>query len=179
MAGGVTPELPGLDGHVPSRIACSICGGRYLPDEDHECEPSTIVRAPRPASGVPARGPRKPRSGPRESAIQDAIRRVLGAEDLRGEVVLWRNNVGTGERRGHFIRFGVGGPGGADLIGVYRSRAGAGVFLAVEIKSATGRQSEEQVRFANLVRSLGGEYAVLRSVDDARAWLAELRRRYG
>lgn len=117
--------------------------------------------------------------GPKESSIQDAIRVELGREDLRGEIVLWRNNVGTGEKRGHFIRFGVGGPGGADLLGIYRSSAGAGVFLAVEIKSATGRQSEEQVRFASLVRSLGGEYAVLRSVEDARAWVAELRRRHG
>lgn len=103
----------------------------------------------------------------KESQIQDAIRLALGREP---DLVLWRNNCGSAERRGHHIRFGVGGPGGADLIGIFRGR-----FVAAEIKSARGRQSEDQRRFQSLVQSKGGVYAVLRSVDDALAWLAELR----
>lgn len=102
-----------------------------------------------------------------ESQLQDAIRLELGRT---GEIVLWRNNCGVAEMRGHTVRFGVGSPGGSDLIGVYRGRA---VF--VEIKTATGRQSPEQKLFQQLVERHGGIYVVLRSVDDARAWLAALR----
>lgn len=98
-----------------------------------------------------------------ESQLQDAIRLALGA--VPG-LVLWRNNIGTAEIRGCPVKFGVGNPGGADLIGIYNGR-----FTAVEIKTPTGRQSPEQKRFENLVISRGGEYVILRSVDDAIAWV--------
>lgn len=103
-----------------------------------------------------------------ESQLQDAIRLELGRT---GELVLWRNNCGSAVMRNGFrVTFGVGNPGGADLIGIYRGRA---VF--VEIKTPTGRQSPEQRQFQQLVERHGGIYVVLRSVEDARAWLAELR----
>lgn len=102
----------------------------------------------------------------RERDIQDNIRLALGAEP---DLVLWRNNVGVGEVRGYKIRFGVGGPGGADLIGIFRGR-----FIAVEIKTTTGRQSEEQRVFQQLVEKKGGIYVVLRSAEEARAWLASI-----
>lgn len=101
-----------------------------------------------------------------ESHLQDQIRLALGR--IPG-LVLWRNNVGTAERRGYTIRFGVGGPGGADLIGLYKGR-----FLAVEIKTPAGRQSQEQRQFQQLVENLGGTYVVLRSVDEALAWSQSL-----
>ncbi len=99
-----------------------------------------------------------------ESALQDQIRLALSPTP---GLVLWRNNIGVAEMRGYKVRFGVGGPGGADLIGIYRSR-----FIAIEIKTPTGRQSPDQRTFQNLVESKGGEYVILRSVDDARAWIA-------
>ncbi|RPH65033.1 MAG: hypothetical protein EHM89_00060 [Acidobacteria bacterium] len=73
-------------------------------------------------------------------------------------------------RDGKPVRFGVGGPGAADLLGMFRGR-----FVAIEIKTPTGRQSPEQQRFEELVRRRNGIYVVLRSVDDAKAWLAQLR----
>lgn len=103
-----------------------------------------------------------------ESQLQDAIRLVLNHPDL----VLWRNNCGIAEMRGHRVRFGVGSPGGSDLVGVFRGRA---VF--VEIKTPTGRQSPEQRQFQQLVESKGGEYVIVRSIDDARAWLASISAR--
>lgn len=107
----------------------------------------------------------------KESTIQTAIRLELGRVE---GLVLWRNNSGMAMLSGgHRVRFGVG-DGGADLIGIYRGR-----FLAAEIKSASGRSSAKQKRFGELVRRLGGEHVVLRSVEDARVWLTELRRRYG
>lgn len=104
-----------------------------------------------------------------ESQIQDAIRLELGRRpDL---VVVWRNNIGNVEARtGYRISFGVGGPGGADLLGIdYRGR-----FVAIEVKTPTGRVSPEQRKFGELVEQRGGVYLVMRSVDDARAFLASL-----
>lgn len=98
-----------------------------------------------------------------ESLLQDHIRLALG--NIPG-LVLWRNNCGTAEVRGYRIKFGVANPGGADLIGLWNGR-----FVAVEIKTPTGRQSPDQVRFQQLVESKGGEYVILRSVEDAMAWV--------
>lgn len=102
----------------------------------------------------------------KESRIQDEIRLALGR--VPG-LVLWRNNVGLAEMHGRKVRFGVGGPGGADLIGVFNGR-----FVAVEIKTPTGRQSEEQRTFQQLVEKKGGIYVVLHSVDEALAWMETL-----
>lgn len=104
-----------------------------------------------------------------ESQLQDSIRLALGAVD---GLVLFRNNIGMAERGGHKIRFGVGGPGGADLIGLYRGR-----FVAVEIKTPTGRQTPEQRTFQQLVERLQGVYVVLRSVEEAWAWINDLAAR--
>lgn len=98
-----------------------------------------------------------------ESQLQDRIRLALGS--VPG-LVLWRNNCGTAGIRGYPIKFGVANPGGSDLIGIYNGR-----FTAVEIKTPTGRQSPDQVRFQKLVESKGGEYVILRSVEDALAWV--------
>lgn len=102
-----------------------------------------------------------------ESQLQDAVRLELGK---CREAVFWRNNCGVAEMRGGFkVRFGVGSPGGSDLIGVFRGRA-----IFVEIKTPTGRQSPEQKTFEQLVRGKGGIYAIVRSVDEARALLEQL-----
>jgi hypothetical protein len=105
----------------------------------------------------------------RESILQDSIRLALGREP---DLVLWRNNIGFDpERR---VRYGVGGPGGADLIGIFRGR-----LVAVEIKTETGRQSAEQREFEQLVKRKGGVYVVLRSEQQALEWIEEMRRAYG
>jgi hypothetical protein len=102
-----------------------------------------------------------------ESQLQDAVRLALGADP---ELLLLRNNIGKAEIRGRWVAYGVGGPGGADLIGIFRGR-----FVAVEIKTATGRQSPEQRMFQQLVERKGGVYVVLRSVEDAITWLESMK----
>ncbi len=102
-----------------------------------------------------------------ESQIQAAIRLALGAVP---DLVLFRNNIGNAIMRGGFrVAFGVGGPGASDLVGIYRGRA-----IFVEIKTPIGRLSPEQRRFRDLVTAKGAVYVVLRSVDEARAWLTEI-----
>lgn len=106
-----------------------------------------------------------------EGQLQDAIRLALGSDPA---LVLWRNNIGHAVmRHGARVTFGVGGPGGADLIGLFRGR-----FVAIEIKTPTGRQSPEQKQYEALVRRLGGEYAILRSVDEALSWLETMHRKH-
>jgi hypothetical protein len=100
-----------------------------------------------------------------ESQLQDRIRIALG---LIPGLDLSRNNVGSAEIRGYRVTFGLG-PGSADLIGHYRGR-----FVAVEIKTPTGRQAPEQRLYQQRIERNGGIYQILRSVDEATAWAASL-----
>lgn len=105
-----------------------------------------------------------------EQRIQQEIRLALG----RGDVRLWRNNVGSlRDQSGRMVRFGLA-PGSADLIGCRRMVIGdhhvgqeVAVFCAIEVKAAGGRASPEQLAFIDVVRQLGGLSGVARSVDDA------------
>ena len=94
-------------------------------------------------------------------AIHDAIART-------GKCLLWRHNSGGHGR----LRYGLG-VGGADLIGVIK---GSGRFLALEVKTATGRMTREQVAWHRAVTDAGGFAACVRSVDEALMALEEAMR---
>lgn len=106
-----------------------------------------------------------------EREIMHAVRDALG-KDRR--VVLWRNDIGAVDRvvngRKVHTRYGLA-VGSSDLIGivrmVYTDRPDVGRFVALECKTATGRITEEQDLFLNLVRRFGGFACVVRSVVDA------------
>lgn len=116
------------------------------------------------SGGYPARrGPRAP-GRVLENEIQRDIR--LAAGRAVPGCVLWRNNSGVAHQKdGSFVRYGVGGNGGADLIGMLRVGP-LGVFLAVEVKTETGRLSPEQRMYGELVANSGGVFIVARSVED-------------
>lgn len=109
-----------------------------------------------------------------ETTLQTKIRLALG---LVPGLVIFRNNVGTathvnpGTGREQRVAYGVGGPGGSDLIGCLRGR-----FIALEIKTEKGRVSAEQHGFLECVRANGGFAAIVRSVDDAVAAIERARR---
>jgi hypothetical protein len=110
----------------------------------------------------------------RESAVQVDVRLVYGQAD---GFVVWRNNSGIAEFNGQKVRYGVG-IGGADLLGV----APGGLFLAVEIKTLTGRLEPDQLRFLELVWQLGGVACVCRSEEQAKEQVRGIRegiRRHG
>lgn len=65
------------------------------------------------------------------------------------------------------IKFGL--VGSSDIIGLLRG----GRFLGIEVKTPTGRQSPEQVKFENMIRRMGGLYVLARSVDDVWEALRE------
>ena len=112
-----------------------------------------------------------------------------------GNVRLWRNNVGTGWagqatkvtpgnlraiatalrpgdvviRQGRPLHAGLC-VGSSDLIG-YRQVDGIAQFVALEVKSATGKATKEQVQFLDHINGAGGCAGIARSVDDAAAIL--------
>jgi hypothetical protein len=122
-----------------------------------------------------------------EHEIQQRILLACGSGSTR----LWRNNVGTGWagpatrvtagnlravaqglrpgdiiiRSGRPLHAGLC-VGSSDLIG-YRTIGGVAQFVALEVKTATGRVTPEQERFLNHIRSAGGCASVVRSVDAA------------
>jgi len=60
------------------------------------------------------------------------------------------------------IRFGLA-VGSSDIVGV----APCGRFLAIEIKTSTGRPTKEQLRFIEAVNNAGGISGIACSVEDA------------
>lgn len=95
-----------------------------------------------------------------ETAIMQRILLALGAHPA---CRIWRMNTGAlPDQHGRLIRFGV--PGMADIIGLLRP---SGRFLAIEVKTPTGRQSEQQRSFQRMVEAAGGLYVLARSVEEA------------
>jgi len=96
-------------------------------------------------------------AGVRES---DLMRLIQVRLSEAGHRVL-RNNVGMARTEdGRVIRYGLG-VGSSDLIGWTRT----GEFLAVEVKTPTGRVTPEQEAFLRAVSLAGGIGVVMRSVD--------------
>lgn len=91
------------------------------------------------------------------------LMRLIEMEASRLGHRLLRNNIGQlQDKDGRWVRFGVGGAGGSDLIGWTRD----GRFAAVEVKTPTGRVSAEQKAFIDAVNRSGGIAGVARSVED-------------
>lgn len=99
---------------------------------------------------------------------QDIQRLIMLALSEAG-CLIFRQNVGVLKNAaGIPIRFGLA-IGSSDLIGI----APGGRFLAVEIKTAKGKATPEQLRFIEAVRDRGGIAGIARSPAEALALLAE------
>lgn len=97
------------------------------------------------------------------------LRAILQEFGSRPGIRLWRNNTGAASTKtGQVVRFGV--PGQADISGVL---APHGRRIEIEVKSATGRQSQKQRRFQAMIEKHGGLYVLARSVEDVGAALRD------
>ena len=108
-----------------------------------------------------------------ETLIQRAIMLALSEADC----IVWRNNTAgayvgkvlhkAGDQvtlgNSHLVQFGLC-KGSSDIIGIH---CPTGRFLAVEVKTKTGRASPEQIQFIEAVRSSGGIAGIARSPADA------------
>lgn len=105
-----------------------------------------------------------------ESSLQSRIRLALGADP---RVVLWRNNVGRAEYwangRAQYVAYGLA-EGSADLVGLVSP---SGRFLALEVKAPGKNPTQEQLRWLELVRHMGGHAAIVHSVDEAMVAVEE------
>ncbi len=117
---------------------------------------------------------------PSESRIQAQIRAVLSSREAKSRV--WRNSVGGAKLAdGSYIKYGLG-VGSADLIGIFKriitpEMVGEefGQFVAVEVKTAIGRLSDEQKAWLKTVKAFGGIAEVCRSAEDAKILLERLQ----
>ena len=101
-----------------------------------------------------------------EANIQKEIMLALS----QAGCTIFRNNTGAYKtEQGGFIRYGVGGKGGSDLLGISYS----GRFLAVEVKTAKGKPTNDQVNFINVVKSKNGIAFIARSAEEAVRLLNE------
>ena len=92
-----------------------------------------------------------------EKQIQNAILREFGTKPW---IRLWRQNTGVARIGKRVVRFGV--PGQADLTGILFD----GRRIEIEIKSATGRQTEDQKNFQAIITRFKGVYILARSISD-------------
>lgn len=78
--------------------------------------------------------------------------------------LVWRQDTGAYKdpKTGRLIKYGLC-KGSSDVIGLTPS----GQFLAVEVKTATGRVRPEQELFIAAVKRAGGRAGVARSVSEA------------
>lgn len=115
-----------------------------------------------------------------KAILNDSLIAVTAIE----QTMAWRNNTGMawqGEQRrvgvgsmvrvergmvvlvdARPIRFGL--PGSPDILGLTCGR-----FFGLETKTRSGRQSDEQKAFARAVVAAGGQYELVRAVEDAVA----------
>lgn len=112
----------------------------------------------------------------KESQLQREVRVALSDAGW----LFFRNNVGTAEfwnahaDRPDHVAYGIGGPGGSDLLGCVGGR-----WVALELKTPGGRTKPErakaQERFRALLRVHGGFATVVRSVGEALAAVERAR----
>jgi len=121
-----------------------------------------------------------------ESSISNEIALALSRES-KGKIISWRNNTGygvlgkvvkqEGEQfhgiNGRRVQYGLC-VGSSDRIGIVSvtvtpAMVGRtlGIFLALEVKSSTGKATPEQQNFIAAVRKAGGLAGVVRSADEA------------
>lgn len=106
----------------------------------------------------------------KESNVQRQIQLDAGEDDI----LLMRNNIGSYTTdAGHRVSFGVGGPGGSDLVGgtpikITQEMVGStvDVLTVIEVKTEKGKPTEKQKTFISAIIARHGIAGVARSYGD-------------
>jgi hypothetical protein len=99
----------------------------------------------------------------KETIILNAILDYLAAR----RILSFRMNTGAMKIDKRFVQFGV--PGMADILALHRriTWEDNGVTpIWIEVKTATGKQSDLQKSFQRQVEDEGHKYIIARSIDD-------------
>jgi len=124
-----------------------------------------------PRSAVNAPPKKTQRSNP-ETMLQARIMAALG--QMHG-VVVWRNSVGVAVYdSGARVEYGVGGRGAPDLFCAVQFN-GLSIALYIEVKTPEGSVDPHQRQWHSAARRGGNNVAVVRSVADALAVVAEVQ----
>ena len=107
----------------------------------------------------------------KESGIVKNIMLAVSAIGAR----VFRNNIGIAKyANGTMVRYGICNPGGSDLIGYHTIAITpdmigkkVAVFLAIEVKNATGRLKPEQRSFIDTIVKAGGIAGVAKNEQEA------------
>ena len=100
----------------------------------------------------------------KESEILREIIKFLEILENRGDIYFSRNNSFKGKIKRQdgsegFIKNNK--PGSSDIIICYRGR-----YIGLEIKTQSGKQLEDQKKAEAAIKRAGGEYYIVRSVND-------------
>lgn len=105
--------------------------------------------------------------GGRAHEEMSILKRIIADISTDPRVLVFRNNTGCYKDGQRFIRYGLC-VGSSDLIGSVTGPDGRARPFALEVKSATGRATEDQRKFIDGVRRAGWLAGVVRSVAEAR-----------
>ena len=102
------------------------------------------------------------------------IQRLIQLAASDAGILTFRNNSGAYvSDAGHRISYGVGSPGGSDLIGITpvvitSDMVGKtlGVFTAIEVKTPKGRPTPAQLNFIEVIKKNGGYAGICRSPEE-------------
>ena len=106
----------------------------------------------------------------KENDIQRTIKNYLQVLENQGKLMFIRNNSGAMPIKGQngkmrYIKFGK--KGSADiLVWTQEGYVDCCRCIALECKSATGKQSPAQKEWQEKFEKLGGEYYIVRSVEE-------------
>jgi len=115
----------------------------------------------------------------KEAEIQRAILQYLQVQENMGKLMFQRSNsLNVATKSGHYVK--TGKKGSPDiLVWVNKAFDGFDYFvnyaktLALEVKSESGILSPEQKIWRDKFEKLGGEYYIVRNVDDVIKILKE------
>ena len=98
----------------------------------------------------------------KESRLQKAVLDYLTWFSKSNKIYFFRSGSGHIQTQsGHYFK--TGRPGVQDITCCYNS-----TFIALEIKTATGRQSALQVEAEKEIQAAGGEYHIIRSLENIK-----------
>lgn len=103
-------------------------------------------------------------------------RQILAFLNALPNCLAWKNgHNGRDLGNNQWIRTKGTLNGVSDLTCVYRRKSdGLNIVVFMEVKGEKGKQSDQQKRFGELIKSLNGYYVVVRSITDASVALAQL-----
>lgn len=122
---------------------------------------------------APIPDPKKPRKKTDPALLEKAVQNNIMAYLKSNPFIAWVCRVNSGSfQMGHGGRFQANTkPGMSDIIGQVN---GSGQFLAIEVKSATGKIKPHQQAFLDEVNASGGVAFMARSVADVETELSKI-----